>query len=137
VSEKQLWRVVLDDGTVRVVFAEGGKAWLAPSPRECVYSDDTEREAVMMLASRLRWPVVEVVAPGEESRAQIAAHLTAMREDYARLLAATHAYLTASHRESGEATARAALVEESGWSTCPCEGCALGGECEAEANSDA
>ena len=142
-GEKQTWRVVLEDGTVHGVETRETENGLVVRRADnyghnvLMPSYDYAREGVTRLCSRHDWPVAEVLAPGEESRAQVEAHLNAMREDYKRLLAATHAYLTASHRESSEATARAALVEESGWSTCPCEGCAIGGECEAEANGDA
>jgi hypothetical protein len=137
-GDNRLWRVVLEDGTVHGVVTRETENGLVVRRADglghnvVMVSASYAREGITRLCSRHDWPVVEIVAPDERSRAQIEAHLNAMREDYKRLLAATHAYLTASHRESGEATARAVLVEESGWSTCPCEGCAIGGEREAE-----
>jgi hypothetical protein len=125
---KQTWRVVLADGTVHdaVIHEHRGEFWARMRPGGIGSCESTPRTAIARLVAAAAIDVAEVLAPGERSRAELTA-------DYNRLLAATHAYLTASHRESGEATARAALVEESGWSACPCEGCAIGGECEAEA----
>ncbi len=132
---KQTWRVVLADGTVHdaVIHEDKGEFWARMRPGGIGSCQPTPWAAITRLATATALDVAEVLAPGDASRSELAAHLTAMRADYDRLLAATHAYLTASHRESGEATARAVLVEESGWSTCPCEDCAIGGECEAEA----
>ena len=67
----ETWRVVLATGEVRgydAFFAEG-------------LSDDDARCAVVALAANDRLPVAEILAPGEPTRAEMAAEIARIRDD--------------------------------------------------------
>lgn len=88
-SKPREWRVVTGDSDapysssntrIRIVMAQGGKAWDPSDPSDYIYSDDGEREATVRYASVKRWAVREILAPGELSRAE---EVAAWRELYA------------------------------------------------------
>jgi hypothetical protein len=71
----ETWRVVLADGTereVRAVQYEPGdaEAWV-PARLDRNEGAATMREAVAKVAVANEWPVAEVLAPGETSRAEL------------------------------------------------------------------
>lgn len=75
----ETWRVVLASGEVREVRVEalddGGfeARW-----GDCdVESDDSEHDAVLWLASCFSWGAVEILAPGELTRAELRAQVEA------------------------------------------------------------
>ena len=78
-GEKQLWRVVLEDGTVHGVETRETENGLVVRRADnyghnvLMPSYNYAREGVTRLCSRHAWPVVEIVGPSEPSRAEIAA----------------------------------------------------------------
>lgn len=83
----QVWRVVTDDGTVREVSVcrdLGGWRTSETWGRGLA----TPHAAVMEHAVEQRWPVTEILATGQSSYAELAAHT---RETERALAAAEHA----------------------------------------------
>lgn len=64
------WRLVCEDGSVQPVTVEANDGLFVASVdgKSAVFSAVSARTAVIKVASR--WPVVEIVAPGERSRAE-------------------------------------------------------------------
>lgn len=86
----ETWRVVLATGeTEEVTVTQDGDGWVAQCEGDPPAWDATRRDAVMRLALMvLSWPVREILAPGEPTRAEItaerdelAASLTAERDE--------------------------------------------------------
>ena len=76
-GETRLWRVVLDDGTTHGVVTRVTQSGLVVRRADnyghnvLMPSYDYAREGVTRLCSRNGWPVVEVLAPGEPTRAEL------------------------------------------------------------------
>ena len=73
----QSWCVVLEDGTAREVLAADhvhgdSAAWLPEKPKRRKGAASM-RVAVTRVATENDWPVAEVLAPGELSRAELLA----------------------------------------------------------------
>lgn len=96
----QSWCVVLEDGTAREVLAADhvhgdSAAWLPEKPKRRKGAASM-RVAVTRVATENDWPVAEVLAPGELSRAE--------------LLAMVREYLNSSPITRRYADAEAALL---------------------------
>lgn len=76
-NSPQVWRVECDDGVREVTLLRNGHGSLvvrAPMHVEMVYSPTApERYAVSRYAGACGWPVVEIVAPGQPTRAELEA----------------------------------------------------------------
>ncbi len=79
----QIWRVVSADGTVHEVevYRELG-GWFTDATG--CHGLATPREAVMEHAVEQRWPVAEILAPGQSTRAEIAQENEVLRLDTER-----------------------------------------------------
>ncbi len=112
----EVWRVECEGGEVRSVEAWrqawGSGLWRAFMPGPTTGDGAafaTPRAAVVALAARQGWPVVAVLAPGEATRAELAAQLAATEAEARRALDALHARCDAA--EAAVAAAVAAAVE--------------------------
>ena len=82
----ETWQVVDEDGTAHEVAVDEGRgpsrSWWAATPDVARRSHASARDAVVLVAQACGWAVVEVLAPGAVSWADIAAevaHLEARR----------------------------------------------------------
>lgn len=109
----ETWRVVLASGEVREVRVEalddGGfeARW-----GDCdVESDDSEHDAVLWLASCFSWGAVEILAPGEPTRAELRAQVEAYAAQLAPMTRAEAARLRAAAQDLLDADADVPLGE--------------------------
>lgn len=102
----ETWRVVLASGEVREVCVEPHDSDWSDS-REVRYfarwakrfaGGDTPRDAIVRLASDRRgvdgWPVAEILAPGEATRAELVAQLAAVTAERDRALGVVDSLIT-------------------------------------------
>jgi hypothetical protein len=79
----ETWQVVDDEGTAHEVAVDEGRgsarSWWAATPDVARRSHASARDAVVLVAQACEWAVVEVLAPGVETRASEVAHLEARR----------------------------------------------------------
>lgn len=79
----ETWAVVDDDGAAHEVAVDEGRgstrSWWAATPDVARRSHVGPRDAVVLVAQACEWAVVEVLAPGAETRASEVAHLEARR----------------------------------------------------------
>ncbi len=77
------WRIVDGSGGVHEVAVtsnNGGIPWSASVPEVTRRSYVGERDAVVLVAHAMGWPVAEVLAPGEPTRAELLAENVALRD---------------------------------------------------------
>lgn len=90
-SAHETWRVVCQGGEVReVAVTHDGRLWRAQVRHASgtVVADEmaaTPRQAVACLCGKWAWPVVEILVPGEVSRAELMATIDALRANTAAL----------------------------------------------------
>jgi hypothetical protein len=79
----ETWAVVDETGAAHEVAVDEGRgstrSWWAATPDVARRSHASARAAVVLVAQACEWAVVEVVAPGVETRAAEVAHLEARR----------------------------------------------------------
>jgi len=79
----ETWQVIDDEGAVHEVAVDEGRgstrSWWAATPDVARRSHVGPRDAVVLVAQACGWAVVEVLAPGAETRAAEVAHLEARR----------------------------------------------------------
>lgn len=79
----ETWRVVDEDGTAHEVAVDEGRgpshSWWAATPDVARRSHASARDAVVLVAQACEWTVVEVLAPGVETRAEECGYLEARR----------------------------------------------------------
>jgi hypothetical protein len=79
----ETWQVIDDEGTAHDVAVDEGRgaarSWWAATPDVARRSHASARDAVVLVAQACEWAVVEVLAPGVETRASEVAHLEARR----------------------------------------------------------
>lgn len=90
--ESNTWRLVCEDGTIQSVnvVVYDGMFVASVDGKAAVFSAVSARVAVLRVAPR--WPVVEILAPGEKSRSELIdaiAEMLTVRSDESRSLAAT------------------------------------------------
>jgi hypothetical protein len=73
----ETWRVVDDEGAAHEVAVDEGRgsarSWWAATPDVARRSHASARDAVVLVAQACEWAVVEVLAPGQVSAAQLRA----------------------------------------------------------------
>jgi hypothetical protein len=109
-SAPEMYRLVDGLGGVREVpvRVEGGLLLVGPGPAPRYYaSEEPPRLALMHYALTMRWPVVEILSPGEPSRAELAHRAEQGAVDSARIDRAL-ATIDALTRERDAALADAA-----------------------------
>ena len=88
-SEEMVFRVVRADGEVREIAAERASnrsQWRAEySLDNGHHSHEHARGAVASLVASLGWDFVEIVGPGEKTRAELDATIAELRNEVARL----------------------------------------------------
>ena len=79
----ETWQVVDEDGTAHEVAVDEGRgpsrSWWAATPDVARRSHVGPRAAVVLVAQACGWAVVEVLAPGVETRAEECSYLEARR----------------------------------------------------------
>ena len=79
----ETWMVVDDEGAAHEVAVDEGRgstrSWWAATPDVARRSHVGPRDAVVLVALACGWAVVEVLAPGTETRAAEVAHLEGRR----------------------------------------------------------
>ena len=88
-SAPEIWRVVDPLGGVREVpvRVEGELLLVGPGPQPRYFaSEEPPRLALMHYALSMRWPIAEILAPGEPTRAEVLAD----RQHFGDLLAVIH-----------------------------------------------
>lgn len=79
----ETWHVIDDEGAAHEVAVDEGRgstrSWWAATPDVARRSHASARDAVVLVAQACEWAVVEVLAPGVETRASEVAHLEARR----------------------------------------------------------
>jgi len=79
----ETWRVVDETGAAHEVAVDEGRgsarSWWAATPDVARRSHASARDAVVLVAQACEWAVVEVLAPGVETRASEVAHLEGRR----------------------------------------------------------
>jgi hypothetical protein len=79
----ETWAVVDETGAAHEVAVDEGRgstrSWWAATPDVARRSHASARDAVVLVAQACEWAVVEVLAPGVETRAAEVAHLEARR----------------------------------------------------------
>lgn len=79
----ETWQVVDDEGAAHEVVVDEGRgstrSWWAATPDVARRSHASARDAVVLVAQACEWAVVEVLAPGVETRASEVAHLEGRR----------------------------------------------------------
>ena len=79
----ETWQVIDDEGTAHEVAVDEGRgaapSWWAATPDVARRSHASARGAVVLVAQACEWAVVEVLAPGVETRASEVAHLEGRR----------------------------------------------------------
>jgi hypothetical protein len=79
----ETWQVIDDDGAAHDVAVDEGRgssrSWWAATPDVARRSHVGPRDAVVLVAQACGWAVVEVLAPGVETRAVEVAHLEGRR----------------------------------------------------------
>jgi hypothetical protein len=79
----ETWQVVDDDGAAHDVAVDEGRgpsrSWWAAAPDVARRSHASARDAVVLVAQACEWAVVEVLAPGVETRAEECGYLEARR----------------------------------------------------------
>lgn len=79
----EMWQVVDETGAAHDVAVDEGRgpsrSWWAATPDVARRSHASARDAVVLVAQACEWTVVEVLAPGVETRAEECGYLEARR----------------------------------------------------------